>query len=275
MEEFNSIQDYLIQAQDSIIKYIPKILLAALVLWIGFKIVKKLVKWIEIALEKAGFNDHIRPFLISIIDVIFKAAILLAVASILGANLTGLIAVVAAAGFAIGMALQGSLGNFASGIIIMMLKPYKTGDWVTLGDKFGKVEEINLFSTVVVSPGQKTLIIPNSKVTDDIVINYSNKDLIRLDLEVTMPYDEDFPKVKQIILNSLKSIEKIKHNIPIDVGIVAYDSHSIRVNVLPFTHPDHFWEVTYEAYGNIKKAFSEHKIKVAYSEGVEMGRIGG
>lgn len=274
MGEFD-INKFIVEAQEKIIYYLPKIVLAGLIFWIGFKIIKKLVKWLDISMQRAGFSDHIRPFLMSVIDIVLKLSIILVIANILGADLTGLVAVLAAAGFAIGMALQGSLGNFASGIIIMMLKPYKTGDWVTIGDKFGKVEEINLFSTLLVSPGQKTLIIPNSKVTDDIVTNYSNKNVIRLDLEVTMPYNEDFPKVKQIILEALKPLDKIKHDISIDVGIVAYDSHSIRVNVLPFVHPDDFWEVTYAAYGNIKKAFHDHNIKVAYSEGVEMGNIGG
>ncbi len=266
---------YLKTVQDAVIHYIPRILLSGIILWVGFKIIKRLTKLIDAGMKKAGFGDNIRPFLVSVIDVLLKVAIFMAIASILGANLTGLVAVVAAAGFAVGMALQGSLGNFASGILILMLKPYKTGDWVSAGDKFGKVEEINLFSTIMVSPGQKTLIIPNSKVTDDVVINYSNKDEIRLDLEVTMPYDEDFPRVKQIILEALKPLDKIKHDRPIQVGIAAYDSHSLRVNVLPFVKPDDFWDVTYEAYGSIKKAFHAHNIKVAYSEGVEMGKIGG
>ena len=273
MDKINYVS-FLETAKEQIITYTPRVIIGIAVLWLGFKITSKVIKSLNNVLEKSGFNENTRPFLLSILDIILKVIIIMVVANILGANLTGLVAVLAAAGFAVGMALQGSLGNFASGILIMILKPYKIGDWINVGEKFGKVEEISIFNTTLVSPGQKTLIIPNSKITDDIVTNYSNRDLIRLELEVTMPYDEDFSKVKEIIRNALQDIPKILDEPKTDIGITAYDTHSIRIAVLPFVKPDDYWEVTYETYSNIKRAFSEHGIRVAYSEGVEMGSIG-
>jgi small conductance mechanosensitive channel len=275
MGNMDKLNEYFNIAVEKVLFYAPKVALAAIIFWIGFKIIKKLVQIVDVGMAKAGFNDSIRPFLVSIIEVILKVAVLMVIANVLGANLTGLVAILAAAGFAIGMALQGSLGNFASGILILTLKPYKVEDWVTIGDKFGRVEEISIFNTILVSPGQKTLIIPNSKVTDDIVTNYSKKDMIRLELEVTMPYEEDFPRVKEVIQKALKNVPKILDEPVTDIGISTYDSHSIKIAVLPFVKPDDFWEVTYNCYSEIKKAFHNNNIKVAYSEGVEMGSIGG
>ncbi|WP_298472809.1 mechanosensitive ion channel family protein [uncultured Maribacter sp.] len=268
------IYEYLEIAQEKIVFFLPKIIMAGLIFWIGFKIVKKLVEWTNTALEKTGFSSTLRPFLTSIVGVVLKGAVLFIIATIIGADLTGLVAILAAAGFAIGMALQGSLGNFASGILILTLKPYKVGDWIQLEDKFGKVEEIGIFSTDVLTPGNKILIIPNSKITDTIVTNYSEKGMIRLEINVTMPYAESFPKVQEIIEGALITIPKIMKDPKPEIGISTFDSHNIELLVRPYVSPDDYWEVTFETNKAIKKAFSMHGVTVAYSEGIEIGAIG-
>ncbi len=272
--EMDKLNEYLQIAIDKMVFFLPKILLAGVILWIGFKIVKKLVKLLGLALEKSGFSETLRPFIGSTATVILKGAVLFAIASIIGADLTGLVAILAAAGFAIGMALQGSLGNFASGILILTLKPYKIGDWIQLDEKFGRVEEIGIFSTDVLTPGNKILIIPNSMITESVVTNFSEKGKIRLELSVTMPYDESFPRVKQIIIDALLELPKVlKDPIP-DVGIENFDSHNVQLLVRPYVEPDDYWAVVFESNKVIKKAFNANNIKVAYSEGVEMGAIG-
>ena len=272
--EMDKINEYLQIAIDKVIFFLPKIALAGIILWIGFKVVKKLVQLIGLALEKTGFSETLRPFITSTVTVLLKGAVLFVIASIIGADLTGLVAILAAAGFAVGMALQGSLGNFASGILILTLKPYKIGDWIQLDDKFGRVEEIGIFSTDVLTPGNKILIIPNSMITDSVVTNFSEKGQIRLELMVTMPYDESFPKVKQVILDALLELPKVlKEPLP-EIGIQNFDSHSVQLLVRPYVYPDDYWNVTFESNKAIKSAFNAHNIKVAYSEGVEMGAIG-
>jgi len=270
----DKINEYLQIAFDKVVFFLPKIVLAGVILWIGFKVVKKLVQLLGLALEKSGFSATLRPFISSTATVLLKGAVLFAIASIIGADLTGLFAILAAAGFAIGMALQGSLGNFASGILILSLKPYKIGDWIQLEDKFGRVEEIGIFSTDVLTPGNKILIVPNSMITDSVVTNFSEKGKIRLELLITMPYDESFPKVKKIITDALLALPKVlKDPIP-DIGIQTFDSHNITLLVRPYVVPDDYWSVIFEANKAMKAAFNSNDIKVAYSEGVEMGAIG-
>ncbi len=257
-----------------IIDFAPDLGLAIIVLWAGIKIVNKLAAIVGKALEKAGISENIRPFLISILGISLKVLIVFTAAGIIGIETTSFVAVLAAAGFAIGLSLQGSLSNFAAGIIILLFKPYKIEDWIEVQGKFGKVDEIQIFNTTIITPGRKTLIIPNGQVVDNIVTNYSRKGHIRMELQVTMPYAESFPKVKDIIIDTLKTIPKILQDPAPEVGIETYESHSIVVAVRPYVRPDDFWEVTFEAYEKIKTAFYEHNIKVAYSEGVEMGSIG-
>jgi len=271
MEKFN---EYLNIAQEKIVFFAPKILLALAILWVGFKVIKKLVRLFELALEKSGMSANIRPFLMSIVGVALKILLLIVVAGIVGLELTIFATIIAASVFAIGMSLQGSLGNFASGLIVLSLKPYKVGDWIQIEDKFGKVEEIGVFNTKVISPGNKTLIIPNSKITDDVVTNYSEKGMIRLEIDVTMPYEESFPKIKSIISKALSTIPLILKDPQPEIGIENFDSHTVQIAVRPYTKPDDYWEVIFAAHEQIKKAFSENKIKVAYSEGVEFGSIG-
>ncbi|MCB0707603.1 MAG: mechanosensitive ion channel family protein [Saprospiraceae bacterium] len=241
---------------------------------IGFWLVKRFGLLIHRSLDRAKVSPEISTFLTSLLDIIFKFIVLLFAAGVIGFQVSSLVAVLAAAGFAVGLALQGFLGNFASGITIVFFKPYKVGDWVEISDKFGQVDSIQIFNTTLTTPGQKTLIIPNGQVTDSVITNFSTRGHMRLELSVTIPYEESFPRVKPIILNALKEIPAILTEPEPLVGIEAFDTHNIIVSVRPFIRPDDYWEVTFDAYSAIKKAFNENNIKVAYSEGIELGKIG-
>jgi len=271
MEDLNS---YLQTFTEMVMEYAPKLVLALIVLWLGFKIANKVADMGAKGLQKAGLGETLIPFIRSLVGIALKVLIVFTVAGIIGVEMSSFIAVLAAAGFAVGLALQGSLSNFAAGIIILIFRPYKVGDWIEVDEKFGQVEEIQIFNTLMVTPGQKTLIIPNGQVVDNIVTNYSRKGHIRIELNVTMPYSESFPKVQEIIMQELKSIPKVLEEPEPEVGIEGYDSHSLLVAVRPYVRPDDFWEVTFESYRRIKAAFYKNNINVAYSEGVEMGKIG-
>lgn len=268
------INEYLILVQDWAVSFIPKVILAILVVWIGLKIVKRLSKVISASLDKAGVEIEIKEFLGSIIDLVLKGIVLLIGASIVGIEFSALFGLLAAAGFAVGLALQGFLGNFASGLTIIFFKPYKVGDWVQVSDTFGKVKSIQIFSTNLVTPGDKTLIIPNGQITDSIITNFSTRGKIRIELSVTMPYEESFPRVKKIIKDALDDVEYILQDPAPQIGIESYDSHNIVISVRPYIVPDQYWEATFEVYAAVKEAFKENNVKVAYSEGVELGPIG-
>lgn len=270
----SKLQEYSEVALDHVITFTPKIILAALVLWIGFKLIKKVGSLLYKGLDKMQVSATMKPFITSLVETVLKIALVLIAVSILGAKLSGLITIVAAMGFAIGIALQGSLGNFASGILILFLKPYEVGDWIQIDDKFGKVTEIAIFNTMLLTPGNKTLIVPNSKITDDVVTNYSKEGIVRLELNVHIPYSEDFPRIREIIQEELKSIKSILNDPSPEIGIENFDSHNITLAVRPFAEPSEYWNATFETNEAIKRVFSQNNIKVAYSEGVELGNIG-
>jgi len=259
---------------DNIIFYGPKVLVAVVVSWVGFKLINRLVKLAVKALAKIGLNSSLVTFLKSILGLSLKGILLIFLAGYLGVDLTIFVTVLATAGLAVGLALQGSLSNFAAGIIILIFRPYRVDDWIEVDGGFGKVEEIQIFSTQIVTPGKKTLIIPNGAIVEGIVTNYSKKGSIRLELSVTMPYEESYPKVQAVLKSVLEEIVLVKKDPAPEIGIESYDSHSVVIAVRPYVDPNDYWEVTFEAYEKIKKAFSDHQIRVAYSEGVEIGVIG-
>lgn len=268
------IESYLNIAQEKVIFFAPKLALALLVFFIGLKIIKKLERPFDMMLSKVGLSDSLRPFLISMISFLLYIVLFFIVSSILGLDLSLFASVVAASVFAIGMSLQGSLGNFASGLLVLSLKPYKADDYIEVDGKFGQVSKIDVFTTEVTTPGNKLLIIPNSKMTSEIVTNFTKTDNILLDVTVSIPYEESFPRVKAIILNAIKDIPEILKDPAPKIGISKFESHSVVVSVWPQIHPKDFWAATFKVHENIKAAFSENDVKVAYTEGFELGKIG-
>ncbi len=273
METTNLVK-YLDQFTEMLIDFAPKFATAVAILLIGFWIAKKLTRLASTAMQRSSLNAEITDFLGSLINIALKMLVILVAASLVGIEVTALVGMLAAISFAIGMALQGNLANFAAGISIMVLQPYRIGDWVEISEKFGRVESIQIFYTTIVTPGQKSLIIPNGQVMENIITNFSAKGHIWLELTVQMPYGESFPRVKEILNEAIRSVPNVLQEPAPQIGIEGFDSHSITIGVRPFIHPDNFWEVTLTANESIKNAFSKHNIQVAYSEGIELGKIG-
>jgi small conductance mechanosensitive channel len=252
-----------------------KLVMAVVIVVIGFWLLKKALQIVEISLSKTTLSLEVKHFLISLLSAVLKVFILMAAVQQIGVDTASLVGLIAAAGFAVGMALQGSLGNLASGIMIMVFKPYKIGDWIETCEKFGKVESIQIFNTTIVTPGQKTHIIPNGQVMDGVITNFSQKGTIRLELNVTMPYAENFPRVQGIIKNALLTVPSILNDPEPEIGIETYDTHNLVLTIRPFIDPNNYWGATYQCHAAIKKAFNENGVQVAYSEGIELGDIGG
>jgi small conductance mechanosensitive channel len=235
---------------DFAVTFAPKLAGAIIVVIVGFWLVKKLAIIVRLSLERANFSKEVTPFVLSFLNIGLKVVVLLAAAGIVGIETTSIVGILAAAGFAVGLALQGSLGNFAAGILVLVLR------------------------TILSTPGLKTLIIPNGKVIEDTITNYSSKGSIRLELKVTMPYEESFPKIKSIILEALQQVPMVLETPAPEVGIETFDTHNIVIAVRPYILPDDYWDGIFETNRAVKAAFNQHGIKVAYSEGVELGVIG-
>ncbi|OAV42809.1 mechanosensitive ion channel family protein [Lewinella sp. 4G2] len=273
--ETETMTNYLDTAVTMAMEYAPKVLAAIVIMLVGIRIINKLVTIAVKAMSARGIGQDLTPFLGSVVGILLKILLLFTVAGVLGIDVASFVAVLAAASFAIGLALQGSLSNFAAGIIIILFRPYRIGDWVQIPDSyFGRVEEIQIFNTILRTPGEKTLIVPNANVIGGVVTNFSTQGYIRLELSILMAYEESFPRLKSIILECLQDLDIILNDPIPQVGIESYDTHNIIVAIRPFVKPNDFWDATFAVNERVKAAMSANGIKMAYSEGVELGGIG-
>ena len=202
-----------------------------------------------------------------------KIAVMLFAASFLGFEMASLLGIMAAASFAVAFALQGSLSNLVSGLLIMVLKPFKIGDLVRANDNFGKVEEIHIFNTIFSNPSLETLVIPNGKLMEDTIINYSTIGHIRLDIKITIPYSQNFPAIRQACITNLKNLPMILNDPEPEVAINEFDSHNIELSVRPYVLPDDYWNGTIESRRLLKIIFSQSSVRMVYERGYELGAI--
>jgi small conductance mechanosensitive channel len=256
------------------IDYGPKVLMAIGLLVIGLWLVKRVMRLIDMAMEKSKIDKDLRPFLTSLLGALLKIILTLVIAGTLGFDTASFAAIIGAAVFALGFALQGSLSNFAAGVMILIFKPYKVGDLIDIEDEIGFVREIQIFNTILQTEDHFMIIIPNAKAIDDKIKNYTTLGYRRVDLNVSMPYEESFPKVKALIEEALRNTPNVRTEPAPFVGIEVNDSHSITLAVRPYADTDHYWDVYFKGYENVKNALHTAGIKVAYSEGVELGNVG-
>ncbi len=256
------------------IDFLPTLVLALFVLIIGWRVTKWLGKTFDRFMQRREMDDAIRPFLVSLVTILLQVLLIFSVAEMVGVKTASFIAILAAAGFAVGMALQGSLGNFAAGVMILFFKPYRMGDIVEVAGMKGKVTAIQIFNTILVTPKNETVIVPNSSAIGDKIINFSTEGNTRVDLYTHMPYEEDFAKVREIIMDIVNKHPLILKEPSSSVDIEMYDTHNIQVGVFVFCKAEDYWTVFYDLNNAIKPALGKNNIRVAYSEGVELGKIG-
>ena len=249
---------------ENLIAWAPKLVGAILVLIIGLWIIGGVVNMVRKAMVKAGLDQDVVPFLSSMVSVILKVLLIMSVAGMIGIETTSFIALIGMAGLAIGMALQGTLGHFASGVMILLFKPYKVGDLIDMQGTVGTVEEIQVFNTIIQSLDNKRVIVPNGTATSGLITNLSAYDKLRVDLNVAMPYEEDFDKVQKIIMDAVKATPKVMTEFAPTVEIEKFDAHNILLAVRPYATTADYWDVYFGVYKNVKAALGKHNIKVAY-----------
>ena len=248
---------------DNAIQWAPKLVGALLVIIIGFWIVGMITKMIGRAFDRSGLDKDVQPFLKSLISVLLKILVVLSAASIVGIEITAFAALLAGAGLAIGAAMSGTLGHFASGVMILIFKPYRVGDLVDLQGQLGHVKEIQVFNTILTTLDHKKVIIPNGIATSGIMTNLSTEGKLRVDLNVAMPYEENFEKVQNIISGALNKVSKKLPDTP-TIEIEKFAENNILLAVRPYATPENYWDVYFDSYREIKKAFGEAGITVAY-----------
>lgn len=251
---------------EMIIGYLPKVAGAILVLIIGFWIANRISTIAKKAMASQGLDVSLQGFLGSLVSVALKVMVLLAAAGMFGIETTSFVAIFGALAFAIGMALQGSLGHFASGVLIMVFKPYKMGDLVTVGGETGTVEEIQIFNTVLKTLDNKRIIVPNGVVTSGVMTNISGQGEIGVELTYGIGYDDDIDKAREVILQVGKNCPYILDTPAQGVVVAELADSSVNLATRPFCKSEHYWDTYFYMQENVKKELDKAGISIPYPQ---------
>jgi len=252
--------------QELLLSYAVKFAIALVIIIVGKFIARLVSKAIGKLMAHRNVDPAVIAFISSIVyGIAFFVAIIAAI-SHLGVNTSSLVAIVGAAGLAIGLALQGSLSNFASGVLIILFKPFKSGDFVEVSGVAGVVEEILIFATKLRTGDNKTVIIPNGSITSGTITNYSTKPTRRIDLIIGVSYDANLAQTKQILAQVVAQNELVLKDQEVTIGVSELADCSVNLVVRPWVKTENYWPVYFSLLENIKTALDKAGIEIPYPQ---------
>ncbi len=266
--EINRLTKYISDKIPELIDFAIGVVLALLVFWIGAKLIKWIRKLIRISMEKASVDKGVRQFVDSLVKFILYAILIFSIGSKFGLDTTSVAAALASCGVAIGLALQGSLSNFAGGVLILVLKPFVVGDYIVEDNKGreGTVKEIQLFYTKLLTVDNKTVIIPNGSLANTSLTNVTAQDKRRLDLSVGISYDADLKKAKELIEGLFRADEDILKEEGINVFVDTLGESSVVIGARGWVKKDAYWTTKWRLTENIKLTLDENGIEIPFNQ---------
>ncbi|EAY26592.1 mechanosensitive ion channel family protein [Microscilla marina] len=249
-----------------VITYGPKVLLAIITFIVGRWIIKKLLKVATNAMAKSNIEQSLSSFLKSLINVGLNALLIVSVASMVGIETTSFVAILGAAGLAVGLALQGSLSNFAGGVLILVFKPFKVGDLIETQGHFGEVQKILIFYTVITTLEGKSVILPNSNVTNGAITNHSENGKIRVEVVAGVAYGADLRKAKKVLEEMLEKETLVMKEPAPSVSVIALADSSVNLTIRPWCKPEDYWTVFFDVTEKAKLTLDQHDIEIPFPQ---------
>lgn len=256
------------QWQDTLIDFGLSFLAAAAIFLIGRFIVGFLITFLKRKLDNANVDTTLSTFACSIINIILLALVIIAALGTFGVETTSFAAILASAGLAVGLALQGSLSNFAAGVMVILFRPFKIGDFVKIAGEAGTVKQIGIFTTTLLNPSNVEIIIPNGGVTSGNITNYSSQSTRRVDLVVGVSYDADIDKVRSVVKEILLADDRVQKNPEPLIAVGELADSSVNFYIRPHTANSDYWGVYFDTLEKIKKRFDAEGIEIPYPQTV-------
>lgn len=261
-----AISEYSLLALQYALDHGPRILLAIITLLVGLRIINSFAKLVNKAMEARSFDETLRPFLTNLVKWGLKALLIISVASMVGVETTSFIAVLGAAGLAIGLALQGSLGNFAGGILILIFKPFRVGDTIDAQGHLGEVERIDILHTHIRTFDNKMIIMPNGSLANSNITNLSKKETRRVDINVGVAYGSDINQVRKVILDTLSNDERVLAEPEPIVKFTTFGDSSLDLTIRCWVASDNLWPVYWDNMEAIYNAFNANNIEIPFPQ---------
>lgn len=246
--------------------YVLKLIAAIVIFYVGRMIARSVAGFLERTLLHRHIDKAVVSFLSSILYAILMIATALMALSQVGVQTTSFIAILGAAGLAVGLALQGSLANFASGVLIILFRPFKSGDFIDAGGITGTVDKIEIFQTMMRTPDNKKVIVPNAKITSGHIINFSAENTRRVDLVIGIGYDSDLLKAKTILEDIVKSDPRVLAEPAPNIRVSELANSSVNLIVRPWVKTEDYWGVYWDTLEKIKLTFDAQGISIPYPQ---------
>lgn len=251
---------------DVLFSKLLEIVAAIIIFYVGRMVARAVSRVLEKALLAKAVDKAVVSFIASIIYAVILIATLLMALSQVGVQTTSFIAILGAAGLAVGLALQGSLANFASGILIILFRPFKSGDFIEAGGVTGTVDKIEIFQTTMKTPDNKRVIVPNAQVAGGAITNYSAEPTRRVDLVIGISYDSDLRQAKQILQEILKNDSRVLPEPAAVVTVAGLGDSSVNFNVRPWVNSADYWGVYWDTLEKVKLTFDEQGIAIPFPQ---------
>lgn len=251
---------------DLTINYGTKIVLAIITLVIGLWVIKKIVKVLEKVMQKNNIEVTLQKFAISFLGVSLKVVLLISIASTLGIETTSFMAILGAAGLAVGLALQGSLSNFAGGALILIFKPFKVGDVIKTQGFVGSVKEIQIFNTILTTPDNQRVIIPNGGLSNGAITNITAEPTRRVDMVFGIGYGDDIKAAKEILKNMLEKDERVLKEPAYQIVVSTLNESSVDITVRAWCEKANYWGIYFDMHENVKYEFDANKISIPFPQ---------
>jgi small conductance mechanosensitive channel len=246
--------------------YAVDIVIAVIIIVLGRFAVKMASNLTGKMMKKRGVDDTLRKFVMSIISALLMAVVIIAALGQLGVETTSLVAIVGAAGLAIGLALQGSLSNFASGIMIIVFRPFKAKDYIEAGGVTGVVNEVSIFTTTLLTLDNKRVIVPNAQITGGHITNYSAEEIRRVDLVFGISYGDDIKKAKAVMMDVLVSDERVLQEPAPTVGVLNLGDSSVDFAVRPWVKTDDYWPLYFDMMETMKLRLDAEGVSIPFPQ---------
>jgi small conductance mechanosensitive channel len=259
-------QEYVDSGVQLVMLYVPKLLLALLVLFIGLWITKLVVKGLDKALIKTQTEESLRKFLKSLVGVLLKALLFISVFSMVGVATTSFVAILGAAGLAVGLSLQGSLSNFAGGVLLLIFKPFKVGDVIDTQGYLGKVDSIQIFNTILKTPDNKTIIIPNGAVSNGSITNFSTESQRRVDMTFGIGYNDDIQIARTVLKKIVEEDTRILKDPEPMIVISELGDSSVNFAVRVWCNSSDYWNIYFDMHEKVKLTFDKEGISIPFPQ---------
>ena len=243
-----------------------KILVALVIYWVGKSLINLLYKVVKKAFEKRHVDASINSFVLSLVRVVMMFVLIITIIGVLGINTSSFVALFASAGVAVGMALSGTLQNFAGGVMILLFKPFKVGDWIDAAGVSGGVKEIQIFNTLLTTGDNKVIIVPNAKLSNDMVVNYSKAGTRRVDWTFDIAYGDDYDKAKSVLMQFIQEDKRIHQTPAPFVALNALADSSVQIVVRAWVDGADYWDVYFGMNERVYKEFGKYGLSFPYPQ---------